>query len=257
MRTWSLPAIPRRSGVTSHSLLDLFQGIGTENLSQNLLDAVRREVPAAFSSVAVRFPDSSGKHISFGAVSDKTVEGATIEYDKLRVYDRDERWRPPKQGRSDSWMSLLDSRELDPTWRNACYDPWQITERCSIITRFGAMELAVSFFRRSSDGRFEVQDLNALEALAPFLLAAARQHYNLTANLGPPASLAHGLSPACESLSGREKQVVTEMMLGLTCKEIALKLEIGLTSVITYRQRAYQRLGISRKGELLKLCRKQ
>jgi len=53
------------------------------------------------------------------------------------------------------------------------------------------------------------------------------------------------------NLSQREGEVCARIVYGLSSCEIALELDIGKESVMTYRKRAYQRLGISTQRELL------
>ena len=52
-------------------------------------------------------------------------------------------------------------------------------------------------------------------------------------------------------LSARECEVCARAIAGLTIEGTALDLNIRKTSVITYRQRAYQKLGISSLNELV------
>ena len=54
-------------------------------------------------------------------------------------------------------------------------------------------------------------------------------------------------------LTGREIDVCTRALAGMTAEGIALELEIKKSSVVTYRKRAYERLGISSQHELFRL----
>jgi DNA-binding CsgD family transcriptional regulator len=54
-------------------------------------------------------------------------------------------------------------------------------------------------------------------------------------------------------LTGREIDVCARSLSGMTAEGIALELEIKESSVITYRKRAYGRLGISSRHELFRL----
>jgi DNA-binding CsgD family transcriptional regulator len=54
-------------------------------------------------------------------------------------------------------------------------------------------------------------------------------------------------------LSTRECEVCARAVAGKTIEGTSLELDIKRTSVITYRQRAYQKLGISRTNELVAL----
>lgn len=68
--------------------------------------------------------------------------------------------------------------------------------------------------------------------------------------LNPPT-----FSPQLMGLSERERQVCIGMLDGKKAEIIAEEIGVGLSSVVTYRQRAYQKLGISSRGELFSICR--
>src|SRR5580658_112042 len=55
-------------------------------------------------------------------------------------------------------------------------------------------------------------------------------------------------------LSERERQVCIGMLAGKKAEIIAEDIGIGPSSVVTYRQRAYQKLGISSRGQLFSIC---
>jgi DNA-binding CsgD family transcriptional regulator len=65
--------------------------------------------------------------------------------------------------------------------------------------------------------------------------------------------LEHRLEELPMRLSERERQVCARAVAGSTIDDTALDLNIKKTSVITYRQRAYQKLGISRQSDLVAL----
>jgi DNA-binding CsgD family transcriptional regulator len=56
-------------------------------------------------------------------------------------------------------------------------------------------------------------------------------------------------------LSDRERQVCIGMLEGKKAEIIAQEIGVGPSSVLTYRQRAYQKLGISSRGQLFSICR--
>ena len=56
-------------------------------------------------------------------------------------------------------------------------------------------------------------------------------------------------------LSERERQVCIGMLAGKKAEIIAQEIGVGSSSVVTYRQRAYQKLGISSRGQLFSICR--
>lgn len=56
-------------------------------------------------------------------------------------------------------------------------------------------------------------------------------------------------------LSERERQVCIGMLDGKKAEIIADEIGVSPSSVVTYRQRAYQKLGISSRGQLFSICR--
>ena len=61
--------------------------------------------------------------------------------------------------------------------------------------------------------------------------------------------------PALQVLSARERDICLGMLAGKKAELIGHELGIKPTSVATYRQRAYEKLGINSRGELFAICR--
>ena len=57
----------------------------------------------------------------------------------------------------------------------------------------------------------------------------------------------------CPALTPRERQVCARAALGMSVEATALDLAIAKTSVVTFRQRAYRRLGVTSPFELCRL----
>jgi DNA-binding NarL/FixJ family response regulator len=58
----------------------------------------------------------------------------------------------------------------------------------------------------------------------------------------------------CDRLTAREQQVLTALLRGTSSEGIATQLDLKPSSVITYRRRAYAKLGIATQAELFALC---
>jgi DNA-binding CsgD family transcriptional regulator len=58
-------------------------------------------------------------------------------------------------------------------------------------------------------------------------------------------------------LTARERDVCANILLGFSSEAIACELAISLNSVLTYRRRAYQRLGITSQNELFSIVMTQ
>ena len=112
----------------------------------------------------------------------------------------------------------------------------------------------VNFYRITSQGRFTREQIQRLLAVAPAVSAAVARHFQLDgAADGDPMDRLKSLFATGEQLSaltGREKEVCLRILSGYSSEAIAADLGISLHSALTYRKRAYDRLGISSQNEL-------
>jgi len=112
----------------------------------------------------------------------------------------------------------------------------------------------VNFYRIRSQGRFGIADAARLKQIAPAVSAAVARHFQ---EESPPKSdpgdrleaLIATAKPFAH-LTGRERQVCQRILSGLSSEAISAELGISLHSTLTYRKRAYEKLGISCQNEL-------
>jgi len=110
------------------------------------------------------------------------------------------------------------------------------------------------------DGPFAEYYVRQLNGAAELLMTFLRRHAELRAAARQPS----GLSPdqALElvgtlhaGLPPREREVCAGILRGLSMKAVARELGIAASSAITYRRRAYRRLGVSSAAGLVARCR--
>ncbi len=154
------------------------------------------------------------------------------------------------------WALKLRSSDItNPAYRNDCYVAVGLSERFSLIQKRPAGSLRVSVYRGRRES-FSDDAVTKLTDCAPLLLAALWRHY---ASTGPGESrnaapyFRTRLEKAAPSLSGRELDVCSMVAAGVTSEGIALELGVGINTVLTYRKRAYVRLGISSQNELMRM----
>jgi two-component system, NarL family, response regulator NreC len=70
--------------------------------------------------------------------------------------------------------------------------------------------------------------------------------------LRPPPPLPSGPETALDRLSPREARVLRDLTLGFTNKEVAERLAVSVKSIETYRARLSQKLGLSRRSDLVR-----
>ena len=107
---------------------------------------------------------------------------------------------------------------------------------------------------RSGNRGFSQADLASVEPIYASMLAVCKQHWDkrvkhLETDDDPIRSGLRRLGSA--ELSTRELQVIRSLIAGLSEKEIAEELDVSAETVKTHRKRAYQKLDVSSRIELM------
>lgn len=164
----------------------------------------------------------------------------------------------------------LDLQNLyDPAYRNHFFDRNDLIDKTSTVGRVEEGSVLCNFYRMRGSGRYSAEEHQRLERVLPLITAFISAHYRLTKSARTDAQGAADLSCRTRSLvhtiigkqvqpfnrlTTREREVCERVILGYTSLGIGLDLEIALSSVHTYRKRAYQKLGINTQNELFALC---
>jgi DNA-binding CsgD family transcriptional regulator len=150
---------------------------------------------------------------------------------------------------------VLPSDIAPPAFRRRFFDDAGIVERISIIQRGADAWRVMNVSRHASDGRFSDREIGSLIGLAGLVLPMLPLNRRGTRGLRSPSvhELEDRFAKRCASLTPRERQVCARAALGMSIEATALDLGIGKTSVLTYRQRAYQRLRVTSPFELCAL----
>lgn len=144
----------------------------------------------------------------------------------------------------------------DNAYRRDCYVLNGLQERFSIQRERAGETLRVNFYRSRTAGRFAACEMQSVVESADCLISLLAKHDAMTAptESGSTTELfARRLRVLAPTLSQRETDVCVAIADGMSSEAIALKLGISLNTVLTYRKRAYARLGISSQNELLKM----
>lgn len=157
---------------------------------------------------------------------------------------------------ADCWGVRMKAGDIESSaYRSECYLSVGLSERFSLLQRRETGTMRLSIYRRRKESFSEVEIANLVES-APLLMAALWRHYEVTKPAGgrDAARDFHArLEKAAPGLSKRERDVCALVAAGLTSEGIALKLDVGINTVLTYRKRAYARLGISSQNELMRI----
>ena len=140
-------------------------------------------------------------------------------------------------------------------FRRRFFDDAGIVERISIVQRGTDTWRGINIARHASDGLCSDDELSSLTGLACLVLPMLP--FNRTRRSVPKpvtvAQLEARFGERYPALTGRERQVCARAAIGMSVDATALDLGIGRTSVLTYRQRAYQRLRVTSPFELCAL----
>jgi len=275
MRQWAMTDRPAALGSV---LAQAIAQLGHQHFGQTLLDSLYPVLPAAscavyrtgpwgepaiFMSASHGVPDTTRAcwraYLSGPYRSDRTLyrDGAPLD-PATRLASRV------------SQISHITAQEVPPEHRAKVYEAHGVAERVSIVEPQGQGDLfAINFYRHQHQRPFSDAQLGTFEQLAPALLALAHKHLALwdsgakavlRLDLMPPPTKAAQfsrhvaqlriLNPA---LTPRECEVCAGILQGLTFDGIACQLGLTLTTVKTYRNRAFARLGIHFRNQLFAL----
>jgi DNA-binding CsgD family transcriptional regulator len=140
-----------------------------------------------------------------------------------------------------------------------CFGQTHVQERLSYFYSVRSDLYQLSVFRRVGMRPFSSSDVAQFSGLAQFVVASALKHEifrQAAAGIQRHMDLdaiEHMLQHVPGNLSRREIQVCARVIAGKTIDRTAVDLAIKRTSVVTYRQRAYEKLNITRQNELIAL----
>ena len=150
--------------------------------------------------------------------------------------------------------------DFDAPHRDQIYTAHSLSERLSLVCRertdagvAGAdgTLLAVNLYRHRAQPCSDTREIDTMLDLAATLLAVVQRHVELDdAQLTP----ARRLQQCCPALTPRELEVCERLLRGWTFDGIGADLGLTAATIKTYRNRAFERLGIHHRNELFGLA---
>jgi DNA-binding CsgD family transcriptional regulator len=148
-------------------------------------------------------------------------------------------------------------------YRRACYTStdWarngcNLIHKVTVIKQYESHTFKINLYRHRKTGPFEPSAVQTIVESSDLLCAFLARH--AWAEAGNDVSAlreqfesylrhcGHGLTP-------REVQVCAAIAAGMSSEAIALSFDISLNTVLTFRKRAYARLGLSSQNQLTRL----
>jgi DNA-binding CsgD family transcriptional regulator len=130
-------------------------------------------------------------------------------------------------------------------------------DRVSIWGSAGGSQVLLHAYRLGGTGLFSQHDLDLLFSVADVSAAAISKHCMISRERHRPdlqavPSIAKVIAGWDRKLSPREAEICALMILGRSGKQIAQEAGIKLSSVITYRRRAFNKLEIGSRDDLVR-----
>lgn len=254
------PAPSRHCGPDA-ALPGLIDAIGTEVFGEKLLRLLYEEAGADHCSGFVRTGDRVSR------LTSASLDGTDTARLQGTLYLDGQYWRRDTM-LADGWEDLAGgairvSRVAvadipDPDLREAVYRHSFICERVMICGARGRTAFGVSVLRSDRQGPFTGRALDRLRSRSDLLLSIVAKHASVACDARSTAAdltslerIEARIATSPVKLARREAEVCARILYGLSTAGIALDVGVGSESVATYRKRAYDRLGIATRRELL------
>ena len=147
-------------------------------------------------------------------------------------------------------------RVMDGPYEARFYTTVGIVDKIAFLWQAAEGGYFVNLYRTRGSGPYSRQEAARLAELASFVAALVRRHGGRrlaqARSGGDLSDLLPGL--LSDQLTKREAQVVAGILKGLRTEGIAIELGVKAASVITFRKRAYAKLGIATQAELFAAC---
>ncbi len=137
-------------------------------------------------------------------------------------------------------------------YRSECYTNVELGERFSVIQRCGARFFRVNFYASSRRRAFQDDAVANILGSADLLVALLARHDEADVAVVEEPDFMEVLQRLQPDLSRRELQICGGIARGMSSEGISIEYGISLNTVLTYRKRAYTRLGITSQNELLR-----
>jgi DNA-binding CsgD family transcriptional regulator len=237
-------------GDAAAAVCGLIGCIGDEQFGQRGLEQLARLMPLGWWTVYRVFDDAPPVlHFGGSLQADDCVAACFGAY-RDGVWRRDRALEAVRErlGRGESVLSHLHALELAPVHRRRIFDRHGLSERLSLACEDadGAL-LAVNLYRHARQPAYNDQERDLLHALGPLVLGCVLRHLALRPQAVPVIA-------AFAMLTQREREVCERLLRGWTHDGIAADLGLAPATVKTYRDRAFERLGIHQRHELFALA---
>lgn len=246
--------------IRSDLLTDVIDTIGTERYDRSCLDTIEQIVDVEHWALYRFRRNNSVSCIATHSRQYIAAAKENIGHYQERCYKIDPAFLALKKNFQSTCVAKIDINDIRDVQYRHCFEMTHVHERLSFFSRIGSDIYQLCIFRGGKNKRtFTPMEISRFSALSNFILATAAKHESyLSVSTGLPHyldldAIERLLEHLPGTLSERERQVCSRVVAGMSIDGTAIDLGIKRTSVITYRQRGYEKLGVTRQNELVAL----
>ena len=252
--------------------------LGRAEFEDSLFDLVNAVVRVDHCVVFINNNDGTTAHLfTKSKLSDDICRSLAKAYTE-RFHVRD-----PKLGAvgeslprpDDTQVTLLPqtpAADYDAGYKARFFTDTGLVDKVSSLLQTRKYTIYCSFYRLEESGRFERREFEELSRILPILTNLIFKHSRLwglkekeihpdpiitqvplSRTADASANLLDAKNEVFANLTDREQQVCFRILQGLTSEAISLDLKVAISTIHTYRKRAYGKLGISSQNELFSL----
>ena len=256
-------AAPSHGERASMALAGVIGCVGRADFGTAALARLSSAMMLCWWSVYSLYPDGPPRMHTSGACNadDHTVQA--FETYRHGLYERDQTFleATERTRAGGSALTHWHSREIARDHRQRIYARHGLMERVSLVSpQSDGGVLAINLYRGTAQPAFDDEDMDTFRAWGAPLLATLQLHIRSTALMAMAADAVpepRTRNASClDGLPRREREVCDRLLRGWTYDGIAADLQISSGTVKTYRDRAFDRLGLHHRNELFALALK-
>jgi LuxR family transcriptional regulator, activator of tox operons len=162
---------------------------------------------------------------------------------------------PPKSNPRSTWCVRTSASEIPQLeYKSHCYTSAELSSRVCISQHDGDRQVRLNFYAPKGQD-FVDGELSTIVEWSDVFLSLLVKHDHLVKAAAAKRSVSYAdrLRELRAGLPPREVDICDGILQGVSSEGIALKLNVSINTVRTYRKRAYARLNISSQNELMRL----
>ncbi len=263
--------------LTALGLADLLHALGSDQMCQQLLRFMQRFIPTpSLELYFFRRSPSLQSIVDVAYLGSVTEENHALEtfhesgrayvadHSRLSRYCVDYRYILSLRSSGVHLTSLEkpDSEEVRRFYQEVYFDEGSIAEFISYAGMVDERVFTLTLSRDLGMPRFSAAEHERLLQLGNILLPLLNKHFELLPAISSIKREPYGLRQRFEQqlardaiqLSTRECDICVCILMGMSAADIATRLGIASSSVVTYKQRAFAKLGVGNQQALFDWC---